>query len=82
MMTIDDWLKQIYLWQYDNESMESFFYHIIIAYRSADYQNKSFIAKSFPKLAIAMTLWDTSGDNGNDVFRTYEIGHFHAKNEN
>ncbi len=69
-MSITDWLKQLYLWQYHKQEMEAFYFYVVHAYRHADGCNKRNIGKGFPELLLAMELWDK---HGNEVFEMFEV---------
>ena len=68
-----DWVKAIYFWQYDRESVGSFALYMIYAYRVADTVNKRKIASAFPELAKAMQDWEIAADHGNDLFRKVKL---------
>jgi hypothetical protein len=70
------WIEQIYLWQYNTERMETFYYHLILAYKSADFHNRIMIGTAYPSLHKAMSMWNEAGNYGDDLFVKYKVGHF------
>lgn len=75
-MSYLDWVRGIYLWQYDVHANEIFVHCMIMAYRGADTCNKIKLANAFPDLAQAIHDWEIAGNNGDDLFKRMNIGHF------
>lgn len=69
-MSVKDWVKQLYLFQYYKQEMEAFYCYLIFTYRHADINNKKNIGKGFFEFVIAMELWD---QHGNEVFNIFDV---------
>ena len=59
METVEDAIKEIFLWQY--QSTGSFYNLLITLFRVADYENRVKLSRIWPNLAIALTLWEAAG---------------------
>lgn len=71
MNTVEDAIWQIWIWQHNNTG--SFFSTIILAYCKADSGNRAKLGKVFPGLPIAMQMWHAALDNGEALFRQFNI---------
>jgi len=68
---------ELYEWQYDNGNNFKCLLFDLIA--KADRDNYLRIALGFPIECMLFRAWGQAGDNGNDLFRQFEIGHFTEK---
>lgn len=72
MDTLKSAIEELYFWQYC-EPRNNFYQNLIYLYRTADVINRNKLAMVYPYLAMAMALWQSAGDNGNDLFREWEL---------
>lgn len=71
METLEDVVWQIWIWQHQNT--DSFFSIILRAFRKADASNRTKLASVWPMLPVGMALWEASKDNGEALFRQFNI---------
>ena len=75
MNSIEDAIKELFYWQHSNTG--SFYNGLCSLYRKADALNRLRLSEGFHFLALAMLMWDSAGDDGNDLFRQW--GHMPPK---
>lgn len=71
MKTLEDAVKEIWVWQYDDTN--SYYTNLIRLYRRADKDNKRKLDLAYPQLGLAIQMWEMAGDNGNDLFRSFGL---------
>lgn len=71
METVEDAIWQIWVWQHSNTG--SFYSQLILLFRKADASNRAKLATIWPTLPIAMAMWDAAKDNGEALFRQFNI---------
>ena len=66
-----EWIRHIYAWQhYDSNS---FFNGLCKLYMKADSGNSRRLDIGFPGIEEAFSLWNSAGDNGDDLFRSHGL---------
>ncbi len=71
MDTFEDAVWQIWIWQHSNN--HSFFSELLTLFRKADVSNRAKLGTVWPMLPIAMAAWDNAEENGEALFRQFNI---------
>ncbi len=64
-------VEKLYYWQYSRTNCFSDL--LFDLFQKADPGNYQRLAKGFPEHAMALNMWNTSGDSGKDLFRAFDL---------
>lgn len=75
-LTIPDIVELFYLYQHEPDNLETFYFNLIGAIKTADVRNTKRLRIVFPNFCYVHKMWLAAGEFGDALYKKYQIGQF------